>query len=354
MTPEPVLRLLRPDDAESVHGWMSDFEMVRYMLFPLMDRDASDRFLENAIRDNAELPIRYLTLGVESPRQNRLIGLCGLDFHDETRDAESWYLLDRSVWGQGVGTVVLKELNRIAFIEHNRHRVWATCLPENPGSARILEKTGYTREGYMRGNLPIHGQWRDSYHYAMLRSDWDQLANRPTQDAPHGLDIRQAVPDDAPELLTFLDELLAEADLDIVLTREECRWTEDDERRILGEFQSADNSAFFMTRMDGRICGVLDVRGGRRKMLRHAATLGVSVLKPYRGRGVGSLLMRTAIEWAQSTGILKRLELNVFSSNETAIRLYRRLGFTLEGIRRAAIIRDGRPTDDWLMALTWR
>ncbi|GEM_PF-348433 len=354
MTCEPVLRLLRPGDAESVHRWMSDFEMVRYMLFPLMDRDASDRFLENAIRENAELPIRYLTLGIESPHQNRLIGLCGLDFHDETQDAESWYLLDRSVWGQGVGTVVLNELNRIAFIDYERHRVWATCLPENPGSARILEKTGYAREGYMRGNLLIHGQWRDSYHYALLRSDWKCLLNPPPSAAPLDVDLRQAVPDDAPELLTFLDELLLEDNLDIVLTREECRWTEDDERRILDEFQSADNSAFFIARMDGRICGVLDIRGGRRRMLRHAASLGISILKPYRGRGVGTRMMRSAIEWARATGILTRLELNVFSSNEPAIRLYRRLGFALEGIRRAAIIRDGRPIDDWLMALTWR
>jgi len=53
------------------------------------------------------------------------------------------------------------------------HRLWATCLPENPASARVLEKVGFRREGLMREALRIHGQWRDAFLYAMLSTEWD-------------------------------------------------------------------------------------------------------------------------------------------------------------------------------------
>jgi putative acetyltransferase len=60
--------------------------------------------------------------------------------------------------------------------------------------------------------------------------------------------------------------------------------------------------------------------------------LGMGVPRPWRGRGVGSLLMTAAIEKARADG-LHKLSLEVFPSNTTAIALYRKFGFVEEGRR---------------------
>ena len=51
-----------------------------------------------------------------------------------------------------------------------------------------------------------------------------------------------------------------------------------------------------------------------------------------RGRGVGSALLATAIEWARERG-LHKLTLSVFPHNAAAIALYRKFGFVEEGRR---------------------
>ena len=60
--------------------------------------------------------------------------------------------------------------------------------------------------------------------------------------------------------------------------------------------------------------------------------VAMAVARPWRGRGVGSALMQTAVQWAREQG-LHKLSLSVFAHNEAAIGLYRKLGFVEEGRR---------------------
>jgi len=60
--------------------------------------------------------------------------------------------------------------------------------------------------------------------------------------------------------------------------------------------------------------------------------IGMAVAREWRGRGVGSALMATAIEWSRAQG-LHKLSLSVFAHNEAAIGLYRKFGFVEEGCR---------------------
>src|SRR5690606_16053876 len=56
--------------------------------------------------------------------------------------------------------------------EHLRlHRLEAACLPTNVASIRLLEKVGFTREGYARRYLRINGVWPDHVLFAMLHDD---------------------------------------------------------------------------------------------------------------------------------------------------------------------------------------
>lgn len=74
---------------------------------------------------------------------------------------------------QGYMTAALRTLIPFSFGTLRLHRLEAACIPSNTASIRLLEKTGFTREGYARQYLCINGIWQDHLLYARLRDDAD-------------------------------------------------------------------------------------------------------------------------------------------------------------------------------------
>jgi RimJ/RimL family protein N-acetyltransferase len=101
-----------------------------------------------------------------------LVGLCGLVILRGAADGEIWYLVSPGWWGRGIATQAATQLLQLGFAEMHLHRIWATCLPENPASRRVLEKAGMRQEGFLVKNLKIHGVWRSSFLYAILDEEW--------------------------------------------------------------------------------------------------------------------------------------------------------------------------------------
>src|SRR3954467_13707781 len=62
---------------------------------------------------------------------------------------------------QGYMTAAVRALVPFAFLTLKLHRMEAACIPENAASVRLLEKTGFVREGYAREYLCINGIWQD-------------------------------------------------------------------------------------------------------------------------------------------------------------------------------------------------
>ncbi|HZF62269.1 MAG TPA: GNAT family protein [Desulfovibrio sp.] len=71
----------------------------------------------------------------------------------------------------------------------------------------------------------------------------------------------------------------------------------------------------------------------------------------YRGRGIGTWAVQSICSFVFDELKMHRLELNVFSYNTQAQRVYEKSGFKTEGIRRDAIMFNGKYADDILMAM---
>ncbi|MCC5827002.1 GNAT family N-acetyltransferase [Alkalimonas sp.] len=82
--------------------------------------------------------------------------------------------------------------------------------------------------------------------------------------------------------------------------------------------------------LDGEVVGQLGLQQFQNQRRRHAADIGMAVSEPYQGQGIGSALLRTALEMADNWLAIRRLELQVYSSNEAAVALYERFGFEVE------------------------
>jgi [ribosomal protein S5]-alanine N-acetyltransferase len=72
---------------------------------------------------------------------------------------------------QGLMTAAVQALIPFTFDTLRLHRLEAACIPTNLASIRLLEKTGFTREGFARQYLCINGIWQDHLLYALLKSD---------------------------------------------------------------------------------------------------------------------------------------------------------------------------------------
>jgi RimJ/RimL family protein N-acetyltransferase len=163
--------------------------------------------------------------------------------------------------------------------------------------------------------------------------------------------IREARPDDAEGMVSYMKLLSDELDNYIGFEAGEFNVTVEDERDLLESTAIADNSVFIVAEAGGEIIGIGNITGGHRRGAKHNGTIGVSLHPGYRDQGLGTRMMRYIISWAKETGIITRLELEVFTHNVRAIHVYEKLGFVLEGIRRNAFIKEGRYVDSMMMAL---
>ncbi len=84
----------------------------------------------------------------------------------------------------------------------------------------------------------------------------------------------------------------------------------------------------------------------------HHATLGIFIGdKNFWGRGFGTDATRVLLRYGFEEVNLHRIELQVFSFNQRAIRVYDKCGFKLEGVRRQVLFREGQWHDEHIMAV---
>ncbi len=171
------LRRLQSDDIDAVHALISRMDVVRHMLFPLCSREESEKFLRNALLESPSEPWRSIARAIAVGTQVDLVGLCGVVILRGSEEGEIWYLVEPESWGKGIATEAAKHLLDLAFGQLGLHRVWATCLPENPASERVLKKVGMRKEGFLVKNLKIHGMWKSSFLYAMLAEEWNRTSS---------------------------------------------------------------------------------------------------------------------------------------------------------------------------------
>lgn len=165
---------------------------------------------------------------------------------------------------------------------------------------------------------------------------------------PDGLVLRAARPEDAAVLLAFGETLLGETDFLARGPGERAR-SVDEMRRVIETFARLPGHLLLNAWADDAPVGEVVVMGGQMTRNRHAATLGLGVLRSHWRRGVGTRLLAAAEDFARAEGI-HRLELSVMTQNRAAQALYRRAGFAVEGTKRHSLRIGGEDRDEFLMA----
>lgn len=113
----------------------------------------------------------------------------------------------------------------------------------------------------------------------------------------------------------------------------------------------SDENFLYVACIENEVVGQLGLHlNPLRPRRKHAASLGMVVRDDWQGRGVGTALMHAAVDLADKWLNLARLELEVYTDNAPAVRLYKKFGFEIEGTLKQHSFRDGVYVDSYYMA----
>ncbi len=112
----------------------------------------------------------------------------------------------------------------------------------------------------------------------------------------------------------------------------------------------AKNIPQFVAREKNRVIGWCDILPAWHQTLQHCGALGMGILTPYRGQGIGHQLFDACRSHAVECGIT-RVELEARADNLHAIGFYKKLGFEYEGTKRHGMKVDGQYIDTIVMGL---
>lgn len=111
-----------------------------------------------------------------------------------------------------------------------------------------------------------------------------------------------------------------------------------------------DYSNFFMiAEHKNELIGFMTADRGQYNRIKHTAYIVIGIREKYRGLGIGTKFFEELNKWALKNSIT-RLELTVVTSNQPALHLYQKCGFTIEGTKKNSMIVDGTYVDEYYMA----
>lgn len=97
------------------------------------------------------------------------VSLSNMYLLNEEHAAEIGYWLAEKYWGQGMMTEAAKMMTKFGFEKMKLKRIYGYVFSFNKPSKRVMEKTGFQREGFLRKNLRKDNKFIDSYLLAKLK-----------------------------------------------------------------------------------------------------------------------------------------------------------------------------------------
>lgn len=164
---------IHENDREALLEYLQEYDIYKFTLaipHPYKEDDANwwiqfnkDFFEKNGVHQN------YAIRNEES----KLIGCIG--FHANwpltTHKTEVGYWLAKPFWGRGIMKRALDKLCQLAFKEHKLVKLTAHIFSENPQSARVLEKCGFEKEGYLKKHYFKEGKYLDGILFSKLNQN---------------------------------------------------------------------------------------------------------------------------------------------------------------------------------------
>lgn len=159
-------------DYPAVHSYASDPLVAEHMIWGPNTEEETLDYINYTIEMQQQTPRKGFESAVVLKATGELIGGCGIHV-SEPSQGEIGYCLHRGYWGQGFAAEAAAGMIAYGFEHLGLHRIYATCRPDNIGSARVMQKAGMVYEGHIREHKRHKGKWHDSYQYSILENEYE-------------------------------------------------------------------------------------------------------------------------------------------------------------------------------------
>lgn len=166
-----VLRALQEEDAQDLvhcHNHAGQNNYLPGMPFPYEEKDAIwfiNKFKEQDLdSDRVEWAIEY---------EGKVVGACNLHLiKQQYRNCCLGYAIGRPHAGKGFATEAAIGLLRYAFEELGMHYVRAEVFEGNIGSLKVLEKIGFSKEGFSLEHTYHQEQYLDQHQLGIRKDEF--------------------------------------------------------------------------------------------------------------------------------------------------------------------------------------
>ncbi|XP_073287094.1 uncharacterized protein [Primulina huaijiensis] len=166
-TPRMTLRPFDLSDVDDFLKWASDDKVTHYLRWDtITSREEALRYIKEVAISH---PWRQ-SICID----NRSIGYVSIkpESGSDRHRAHVGFAIGYEYWGQGIMTEAMRMAIPCAFEKFPfLVRLEALVEEENIGSQRVLEKVGFTREGFLRKYGFNKGEIRDMFVYSFLSAD---------------------------------------------------------------------------------------------------------------------------------------------------------------------------------------
>ena len=171
-----LIRDHRMEDLESHHQIFTNNESMYY--HPDLKTDSFEKSKENLVNTINEISNPNRTqyfLRIENKYNHEHIGEIGYTVTAITplgKLVHLGYFIYKNYWNMGFVSEALNELMRFAFEENDVFRIATSCLKENIGSERVMQKCGLIKEAELKQAEWHDGKMKDRVTYRILREEW--------------------------------------------------------------------------------------------------------------------------------------------------------------------------------------
>lgn len=151
--------------------FLQDTDVTAYLRIGIPNLEGQRAWLQRVLTSSREELFAIFARQVES---DLFIGVIHLrDVDNESGTAHSGMVIgDKRFWGRGIGTEAKHFQLKYAFEEMGLRWVYSRTASGNVRARRMLENTGYVRQGIRPSCRLVNGRYQDEFLYGASPASW--------------------------------------------------------------------------------------------------------------------------------------------------------------------------------------
>jgi RimJ/RimL family protein N-acetyltransferase len=164
------LRVMEKDDLPLFAEWVNKPEVFgEYNPLHQMSKTEAEKMLDNPSDISP-----FIIEKKDGSKIGFIVHFHVLHLGTGTKQLEIGYSLVPSERGKGFCSEAVKIMVDYLFLSKDIMRIQAQTDQRNAASQKVLEKAGFKKEGILRKNFFMRGEWTDDYIYSIIKEEWKE------------------------------------------------------------------------------------------------------------------------------------------------------------------------------------